>query len=341
MLHAYKSIYKNQCLPRLYLPRKEGGLGLLQIDATHRSAIAQIAERIKHNTDPISLAIVAHENRKPPTNSLTLKSRDYMANAGITPCPEELSQEQRARKTKYQFKQNTREKMKKAWRDHACSGPYIRDILEKEIISQEATNEYLVRGFHRPEDERMIVAAQDQALRTRWFQKNIEKSITSEMCRLCEERPETVSHILAGCQTLLQRGAYTERHNAICRLLHYRLCQKYGIPTTSPKYWLHSPQTVIENEKATITYDYEIPTSISVPRCRPDIIVKDKTAKMSYIIEVGVPGDIGTAAYEREKELKYQRLKYEIRPLWGTEMTLIPVIVGATGAIKKINLETP
>ena len=98
---------------------------------------------------------------------------------------------------------------------------------------------------------------------------------------------------------------------------------------------MHNPPPIVENEKACITYDLEIPTDITTPRCRPDIVLKDKGHNLTYIIEVGVPGDIGVVAYEREKLLKYQRLKYEIRRMWGTEVKIVPLVVGATGAAKE------
>ena len=120
-----------------------------------------------------------------------------------------------------------------------------------------------------------------------------------------------------------------ERNQSLSPIMHNKLS------TTSRNHWMHEPPPIHENERASITYDLEIPTDISTPRCRLDIVLRDKEKNLTYIIEVGVPGDIGVVAYEREKLLKYQRLKYEIRRMWGTEVKIVPIVVGATGAVKE------
>ena len=43
------------------------------------------------------------------------------------------------------------------------------------------------------------MAAQDQALRTNYIKKRIDKQAGSPMCRLCGEQEETISHIVAEC----------------------------------------------------------------------------------------------------------------------------------------------
>ena len=203
---------------------------------------------------------------------------------------------------------------------------------------QKITNEVISKSLLRNEEERIIIAAQDQALRTNWFKKHIEHKNINETCRLCKNKVETVNHILSGCEILQQRGTYTKRHNAVCQLIHFKLCKKYNIPLQTEKHWNHRPELTEENDQVLITYDFEIPTDIT-PRCRPDIIVKDKVTGTTQIIEIGISADYRIASYEREKLLKYQQLKYEIRRLWNTEPKIIPIIIGATGAYKKTTIE--
>ena len=52
------------------------------------------------------------------------------------------------------------------------------------------------------ETEALVVAAQDQALKTRYYSKHIMKEGTTDKCRMCHQMPETAEHIMAGCQKL-------------------------------------------------------------------------------------------------------------------------------------------
>ena len=63
--------------------------------------------------------------------------------------------------------------------------------------------------------------------------------------------------------------------------------------------------------------------------------MKDKREEKCYMIEVGVPNDRNIAAYETEKLQKYERLKYEVRRMWQMEVIVIPVVIGALGAVMK------
>ena len=50
--------------------------------------------------------------------------------------------------------------------------------------------------------ERLVVAAQDQAFWTRYYECNILHQDVSFTCRLCSVGLETVDHIVAGCSAL-------------------------------------------------------------------------------------------------------------------------------------------
>ena len=51
----------------------------------------------------------------------------------------------------------------------------------------------------------MIMAAQDQALRTKSIKRVIDKQNVSAKCRMCGEGDETVSHIVSECTKLAQK----------------------------------------------------------------------------------------------------------------------------------------
>ena len=53
------------------------------------------------------------------------------------------------------------------------------------------------------------------------------------------------------------------------------------------------------------------------------------------LINVAISGDINVIKKEAENILKYKDLKIEIQRMWNVKTKVMPVIIGATGAISK------
>ena len=65
-------------------------------------------------------------------------------------------------------------------------------------------------------------------------------------------------------------------------------------------------------------------------------MVKDKELDHTWIIDIAVPGDGRVKEKEREKVEKYQELARELRKLWRTSTTVVPIVVGALGAVAQL-----
>ena len=184
--------------------------------------------------------------------------------------------------------------------------------------------------------ERVIIGAQDQGLMTNGFKKMAGLG-QNDKCRFCHTAIESVSHLMSGCQILLSEGHYTARHNKICKYLHWKTCREMNIKVKE-NIWEHEPDAVMANNRVTIFYDKVIPAGryIESKAVKPDIVVWDKQEKTAQLIEVTVPNDYGLNRAEREKITKYQELKNDLRTTWSLkEIEIIPVVVGATGLMKK------
>ena len=80
--------------------------------------------------------------------------------------------------------------------------------------------------------------------------------------------------------------------------------------------------------------DFTIQCDRVIEARRPDIVLVDKRSKEVKIIDIAVPGDSRVKESELEKIEKYQMLREEIRCIWQVnKVTVIPVVVGALGAI--------
>ena len=160
---------------------------------------------------------------------------------------------------------------------------------------------------------------------------------SSDKCRFCHTEVESSSHLISACKILLAEGHYTARHNKICRYIHWKVCKKYNIEVKE-KVWEHEPDRVTSNGKVTIFYDKEIPAGryIEGGAIKPDIVIWDKESRTAKIVEVTVPSDFGLNRAERHKITKYQDLKNDLKDTWALkEIDIIPVVVGATGLVKK------
>ena len=74
--------------------------------------------------------------------------------------------------------------------------------------------------------EGLLLAAQSQPIRTRWIMKNIDKKdVQDNKRRFCGERDETIAHIVSECKQLAQNEYNKCRHDKVCAMLHWSLCQ--------------------------------------------------------------------------------------------------------------------
>ena len=244
-----------------------------------------------------------------------------------------MAPEEETRTTKHPYMFTERINKKKRWQNNKRAGRFFEET-QKNYIDQKGSFQWLQNGELKFDEERLILAAQDQGLMTNGFKKMCGIS-TNDQCRFCHKATETTNHILSGCQTLLADGHYTKRHNKVCSYIHWTICNAKDIPTK--EVWNHQPEPVAATESTTIYYDKIIPTGrfIESSAIKPDIVVWDHQDKSALIIDVSVPNDFGINRAEREKVCKYQDLKNALKDEWNLkQIEVIPVIIGATGIMK-------
>ena len=75
------------------------------------------------------------------------------------------------------------------------------------------------------ETESLIVAAQNQSIRTNIFKTNIDKSQKDTLCRLCKKADESIAHVVSGCSKLAEKE-YKRRHGNLGKIIHWKLTRK-------------------------------------------------------------------------------------------------------------------
>ena len=67
----------------------------------------------------------------------------------------------------------------------------------------------------------------------------------------------------------------------------------------------------------------------------PNVIIKDGQNKECFLIDTTVPSEICTSTKEVENLLKYKDFEIEIIKMWGMKTSIVPIVVGTLGLIKK------
>ena len=303
ILTMNRMLHPQSDVDRLYIPRKEGGRGLLGVEDCVQIEVESLAKYVSAS-DELLLQAVSKEHL------ITRQTCD-----------------QDTKKTR-------REERHKRWREKSLHGKLIREIDD---IKDESSWDWIRKGSLKKETEGMIFAAQEQALRTNWIKKHIDKQDIGDKCRMCGEREESVSHLIAECKKLAQRD-YKNRHDNIAKIIHLELCERYDL-AQGVKWYNHQPESVIENESVRILWDFNIQTDHYIEHRRPDILVFEKDSRRCFIIDIASPGDKRVVEKEQEKIEHYSDLKRELKKIWKcSHIEIVPIIVGALGIVSK-NLE--
>ena len=92
---------------------------------------------------------------------------------------------------------------KQKWKEKQLYGRCKRLINN---ISYEKTWTRLRKGNFTRENESLLIAARDNAIRTNHIKARIDKTQQNSKCRLCGDRDETINHVISECHKIAQKG---------------------------------------------------------------------------------------------------------------------------------------
>jgi len=219
------------------------------------------------------------------------------------------------------------ESLKKIWKNKVMHGQYIRNI-DRQLIGEEGKFLWLSKGDLKDETESEIVAAQDQALQTKYYATKILNTETDSKCRLCQQFEEKIDHIISSCP-ILAKEQYMKRHDKVCAQLHFNICKDTAVQLDK-KHWYdeHVPKSVetIQEGKVTTLWNQQVQTDRTIPNNKPDIIIRDNETGTCMLIDVAISVDRNVIKKEAEKILKDKDLTIEIQRMWNVKIKVIPVI---------------
>lgn len=316
----YRCHHPKSAVERFHLPRNLGGRGVTDIVNLHYQQLERLRQYFQEKANGSKIhQIVTYIDRKITPLNLTDEITDLHS----------------------QIQSN--EVKIDNWKEKQLHGRYPYQI-EGELMDRKSSIKWLCLGELFAETEGFIIAIQDQVVSTKNYRKFILKdsNILDDKCRLCRDHRENVDHIISGCSSLAS-SEYTKRHDDVCKVVHQQLCHNNNLLMGNwTPYYKYTPETVIDTNGHKMYWNRSIITDRSVSSNKPDIVWHDKKTKKVYLIDVAVPLAHNIQKKRSEKILKYQPLANEIKEMWSDveKVTIVPIIVGATGEIPKFLQES-
>ena len=154
--------------------------------------------------------------------------------------------------------------------------------------------------------------------------KEVDREKTWWWLKKGDLKPET-EVLLCAAQEQALRTNYVKFH--IDRTVESPLCRLCGEKGE------HITHLISESDNVKILWDFNIQCDHVIECRRPDIVVVLKKEKECKVIDSAVPGDCRIGIKEAEKVEKCEELKREIRKIWAMKKEVIPIAVGALGAV--------
>ena len=209
-----KQLCRNQMLAkkadvdRIYLPCQEGGRSLMNLEMEYKATMIGLQTYMTNKDDVQIQAVLRHQNSK-ALHSVPKEAEKYLIEAGTT---DDITNDLGKTAT-WKYKEDFKKMVRDKWREKAMHGKFP-NYLDKDHVDVELSFQWMKHTGLKGETEGLITAAQDQVLNTRYYSKHIIKQGTTDRYRMCHTQPETVEHIISGCQTLAG-DQYLNRHKQV------------------------------------------------------------------------------------------------------------------------------
>jgi hypothetical protein len=205
--------------------------------------------------------------------------------------------------------------------------------LKKERVAVAESRNWMAKEQVPKNTERILFGIRDQTLPLRQITTSIWKKNGPTTCRICEKHPETMEHVLNGCDKLGFTD-YLQRHNAVAKTVVASILYSHGLPFQK-RWWRHKVPAFIPLDAtgaSFIRWDPKIPTVERLEHNRPDLQVLLSNGK-ELLIEIAVCKDDLVADRTDMKAMKYLELRDDLARQHKRHVEVIPIVVGSTGAI--------
>ncbi|CAH2021857.1 unnamed protein product, partial [Acanthoscelides obtectus] len=276
----------------LYTRKKEGGLGVTRMTTDIQLAVIKSVVRMRQSTDPVVRNVGMSSVRSAEAEKAAKLLRIQMP----------TSTEAVAK-----LKRSAIDKEYSSWKGLPCQGDGVEEFKDR------LSNEWLTRN-DLLSSGRMIDALR---MRTNTYGNRTTliragHDHLSHLCRVCENRPESLSHIIGGCPELKPR--VIKRHDEIGNLV----------------------ESEVSKKRRNLELLRESTFRVSNGMLKPDLVVVDQGRAQVVDYTVRYEGTNTLKEAHEEKVAKYSILENPLRDIFGdVEVEVIPIVIGARGALPR------
>ena len=111
--------------------------------------------------------------------------------------------------------------------------------------------------------ESLLIAAQDNAIKTNHIKPRIDKTQQNSKCRICGDRDETIIHIISKWRKLAQKE-YEARHDWVGKVIHWEMCKEFQLDHSN-KWYMHNTAPVLKNDSHKLYWVFNIKNGSTNP----------------------------------------------------------------------------
>ena len=345
--------HTNQMNDTLYLPRSKGGRGLRSLETTYKMTKIKLAAKLMNDTDPrmdlvrqfhqIHLNTASHSIFKDAkrygeefdtelelrNNALVILDDD---NEQVV---ENMNTITKRLKTKHEQQTHARVvqatwqglNMKQRLNDEDVVKKYFRWLQYWQLCPTDVVQEFSLMFY--------------QLLPTKCYKKyRSREEIEDIRCRLCNDKQESVKHIISNCDTLA-KSLYIKRHDNALKCFVWPLLKNFELVEKVPA-WYANDEVKPHYSKPNVDFWWDVPEytgrdteSTHPPRPDGKLMFRNETERKIFLIEMTVPWTENRLEKKEFKEKKYvpiqQSLKFDHPEYQIDQITLVMDVFGGYG----------
>ena len=132
----------------------------------------------------------------------------------------------------------------------------------------------------------------------------------------------------------LAQKEYNAKHDWVGKVIYWELCKKFKFDHTN-KWYMHNPESVLENETHKLLGDFEIQTDHLISARRVDLIIINKKKRTYRIVDLAVSAGHKIKLKENEKKDQYLDFARGLKNLWNMKVIFLSIASGALGTVTK------